>query len=106
MDFFTFAEEEAKARATDPQTSHAAAASVKNLTRSREPLLAVIKGNGGGTDEMILGQYEDVFGNAHPQSPSGLRTRRAELVRAGLVEDSGERRTLRSGRQAIVWKAV
>jgi len=39
-------------------------------------------------------------------STSGLRSRRAELVRMGLVKDSGKRIKLRSGRYSIVWEAV
>lgn len=37
-------------------------------------------------------------------SQSGLRTRVSELVRGGVVEDSGKRRTMTTGRQAIVWQ--
>jgi hypothetical protein len=39
-------------------------------------------------------------------STSGLRTRRAELVKMGLIKDSGKRARLRSGRYSIVWEAV
>jgi hypothetical protein len=34
---------------------------------------------------------------------SGVRSRRAELVQAGLVRDTGERVKLATGRRAIVW---
>ena len=37
-------------------------------------------------------------------SPSTVRPRRVELVEAGLVRDSGERRPTRSGRKAVVWE--
>ena len=38
-----------------------------------------------------------------PVSPSGLRSRLAELVRAGWVHDTGERATMSTGRRAIIW---
>jgi hypothetical protein len=37
-------------------------------------------------------------------SPSGLRTRTNELVKAGLVKDSGKREETPSGRKAIIWE--
>ena len=37
-------------------------------------------------------------------SQSGLRTRVSELVRGGVVQDSGRTRTMTTGRQAIVWE--
>lgn len=39
-------------------------------------------------------------------NPSTERPRRIELVAKGLVLDSGERRTTKSGRKAVLWKAV
>lgn len=38
--------------------------------------------------------------------PSTQRPRRIELVAAGLVKDSGQRRRTRSGRSAVVWAAT
>lgn len=37
-------------------------------------------------------------------NPSTLRPRRGECVERGLVEDSGQTRATRSGRQAVVWR--
>lgn len=41
-----------------------------------------------------------------PHSESGLRTRRSELVAAGWVRDSGEKRSSANGHPATVWEAV
>jgi predicted transcriptional regulator len=40
-----------------------------------------------------------------PMDGNTLRPRLRELVKAGLVCDSGERRTLSNGRKAIIWRA-
>lgn len=54
------------------------------------------KADRGATDEeMQLGL---------DMSPSTQRPRRVELVRKGLVIDSGEKRETKSGRSAVVWK--
>ena len=39
-------------------------------------------------------------------NPSTQRPRRVELVKAGLVKDSGNTRLTPSGRRAVVWVAV
>jgi len=58
------------------------------------------------TDEELYTSYGKavIAGLAPMASPSGVRSRRAELVVLGLVEDTGLRRKLVSGRNAIVWK--
>ncbi len=48
-------------------------------------------------------RLEDPAGTPR-SSQSGLRTRVSELVRGGVVQDSGRTRTMTTGRQAIVWE--
>lgn len=99
----------ARARATDPVTSHAAASSLKpgKIRLSQSAVLKTLGRLRKGTDQDIAAAYNTSgWGEFVPQSPSGLRTRRAELVARGLVEDTGLRKRLPSGRQAIVWAKV
>jgi hypothetical protein len=98
----------AHARKFDPATSVAAAASVADLTAKQFAALDVLATFGAMTDVDLVDRYElEAYSGDVPfQSASGLRTRRAELVAHGLVEDSGERVRLASGRLAIVWRAV
>ena len=89
------------ARNTDPQTSHDAAASVKRIRENQQLILACIKRLGPVTDEQLVKKLSFYT----PMSPSGIRTRRNELVKQGLVRDSGHREKLASGRLAILWTA-
>lgn len=91
----------AVARATDPETSHEAAASVEDVRESQRMVHQMLDGLGPQTDEVLV-SHAGMIGL--PISPSGVRSRRAELVRLGLVEDSGKRERLASGRRAIVWQ--
>ena len=91
----------AQARNTDPQTSHEAARSVQNITATKEFILkALVRPR---TDVDLIEAYRS-FKFAPKASESGIRSRRAELVAAGLIKDSGERIKLESGRSAIVWQ--
>lgn len=89
------------ARNNDPDTSHEAAASVRNPGLDREKVYAAL-GEGPMTDEEILERCHAHY--ATTISPSGARTRRAELVKEGRVADSGVRKRLHTGRRAIVWQ--
>lgn len=93
----------ARARTTDPITSHEAAWSLSSetLRASQEAVLAAMRSYGFPIDDAKLAE---VYSGDPPQSPSGLRTRRAELVDLGLVRDSGETTLLPSGRRAICWE--
>lgn len=91
------------ARHTDPQTSHDAAESVDNLTATKQAILRVLARP--RTDVDLVEAYMN-YRNAPRASESGIRSRRAELVAAGLVIDSGQRVKLASGRNAIVWQVA
>jgi hypothetical protein len=90
----------AKARATDPKTSHDAAASVDNITETQQYVLKALRKP--RADVELVDAYRK-FKRAPRASESGIRSRRAELVDRGLVIDTGRRVRLDSGRYAIVW---
>lgn len=94
----------ARARRTDPETSHEAARTVTDIRCSQSEVLRVFDAYGEMTDEQLLDSYSST--SSHEQSPSGLRTRRSELVKMGYLKDSGERATMSTGRQAIVWRTT
>ena len=95
-----------QARKTDPQTSHDAAKSVKDVSKTKKAILSLLRKH--QTDMQLVANYTKlVRQNKAPRaSESGIRSRRSELVWLGLVKDTGERQKLRSGRMAIVWKRV
>ena len=90
----------AKARNTDPITSHLAAESVRDVTATQEYVLKALRRN--RTDVELVEAYRSLK-TAPRASESGIRSRRAELVRKGMVVDTGRRVRLDSGRYAIVW---
>jgi hypothetical protein len=97
---------QAHARNTDPQTSHDAAASVR-VTAGQREVLEIFELLHRATDENVARKHEArcLLGTAYASlSPSGLRTRRSELVRLGKIRDSGVRWTMASGRKAVVWE--
>jgi hypothetical protein len=97
-DFF-----KARARESDPHTSHDAARSLSpdKLRDSQKAVLGHFRKFGPMTDTDLVNMYV-----GSPQSRSGLRTRRSELVGRGLLEDTGVRKKLPTGRNAIVWRAA
>lgn len=98
------------ARLTDPQTSHDAAKSVTNVTATQAFIAKLLQMP--MTDEDLIHHYQMQIRMGADErdvpraSESGIRSRRAELVKKGLVVDSGERERLSTGRKAIVWKAA
>jgi len=93
---------EAKTRASDGHTSRKAASSVTNMTKKRQDVMITFRRYGTLTDEQLVSVYGQM-GDVADQSESGLRTRRSELVKMGLLCDTGQTRRIRSGRMAVVW---
>lgn len=99
----------AQSRSTDPQTSHEAAKSITKdaITRGQAVVLRLFTDHGSMTDKDLRDHYQALYirDKETPRlSSSGLRTRRCELVDKGKLQDSGARRTLLTGRRAIVWE--
>jgi hypothetical protein len=91
------------ARLSDPQTSHEAAESVNGLTitRTRKIILTILATR-DCHDEGLISTFRNLPG-IPVASESGIRSRRAELVAAGLVVDTGKRIRTTSGRNSIIW---
>lgn len=95
------ARQQARTRRTDPSTSHIAAGSVTDLRASQLAVLGLFRDFGPMSDEMLI---ECAKQNGVRQSTSGLRTRRAELVDFGYLEDSGDRTETVNARPTIIWR--
>lgn len=95
----------ARARRTDPETSHDAAASVTELRKRQTAVYAALLVLGPSTDERLVESYATLVPRL-PQSPSGIRTRRSELVDRGLVRWTGDKTRIASGRLARIWEVV
>lgn len=86
-------------RNTDPDTSKAAAEKIlPHRTNKQRLVTSWFRGRGllGGTDEEMCIAFGDFS--------STYRTRRSELVRMGVLENSREKRMMRNGSLAIVWR--
>ena len=95
-------------RQRDPWTSRAAGRSVADVSRSQEDVLSLLRRFGPATDEEIALRHAArvALGEMKRQSPSGLRTRRSELQRAGKIVATGRVRHTVSGRATLEWAAL
>jgi hypothetical protein len=94
-------------RSGDPGTSYAAARSIDpdRLRFQQKAILSMLRqAEEGLTHYEMADRWRDA--SMGPFSESGLRSRTAELVGAQMVKDSGRRRKVSTGRNAIVWVAV
>lgn len=100
-----------QARPGDPETSHDAAGMVSPVHQriSWTLVMSLFKRWGSMTDTDLAKVYRQAQADGSitvRQSPSGLRTRRKELVNQGKLRDSGLRQKLPSGRKSIIWEVV
>lgn len=89
----------ARARNTDPATSHEAAAAVQPATdtiRAAVERFAYNKGEAGFIDEELSAAFDAA-------DSSSYRTRRGELTQVGTIVDSRRRRKNDNMRDCIVW---
>lgn len=91
----------APVRAGSPATSYAAAATVVTGPQ-RLQVLELLRGShpGGMTDDELRAEATN---RGITLSRSGSSTRRNELVKMGMVADSGQTRLTPFGKQAVVW---
>lgn len=93
----------ATARATDPLTSHEAAESItyETATAIQKNILELFVRHKTLDDKSLVNYYRGAFDSEIAES--SVRTRRHELVEAGLIKDSGLKIKQRNGRRAILW---
>ena len=88
-----------RARQTDRETSWDAARSIKaeSISLMKERILILLQTP--ASDEALISRFDMC---AYEGSPSGIRSRRAELERTGLVREVGQSKTA-SGRKCSVF---
>lgn len=97
------------ARMSDPITSWLAAESVTNVQVLQKEIARLLAVGWPLSDEDIFDILEQrrIDDDSLPQiSPSGVRTRRAELVDMGYVQAHDMRGMTRAGRQCALWVAT
>lgn len=96
------------ARRHDPETSHEAASTTWCPSEVQANVLHLIRTHGPISDDFLYQRYYHaalVSGAVIP-TPQSVRTRRAELVQAGLVQHSGLYALTETGRRAREWEAI
>jgi hypothetical protein len=95
-----------RVRARSEATSWDAAVSIgtEKGRQTFQRIYGILTQFGALTDSQISDMYKNMYND--PVSPSGLRSRRAELVVAGWVKATGNRRKNHRGRDEMVWEAL
>lgn len=98
------APEIAHARKADRPTSKQAAASVKGISPLKQRILKMFRLAGWLTDEQLIDTYRKIYGEASLSSDQSIRSRRSDLVRDGLLKDSGAVKPSKRGNDSTVWR--
>jgi hypothetical protein len=93
----------ARARVSDPWTSHLAADSVGDVTPLQNRILQCFDIELAMTDEQLIHVYNLTFGNVFFATDSSIRSRRHELVDMAKLVATKETRKTRTGRKSIIW---
>ena len=93
----------ARARDTDPFTSHLAASTIMDATTLQIRIIQCFNASQGMTDEELITTYNRMWGNSFPATESSIRSRRAELRDRGAIVDTGRTRLNKNGNKSIVW---
>lgn len=95
----------ALARRTDPETSHEAAKSVseESITETQRAIIKLLGTTPMNDDQLFQMYFQGAEqGYWKHASMSGVRSRRSELVKRGIVKNVGRTKTS-FGRAAIIW---
>lgn len=100
--------QEALARATDPDTSHAAVPTRAKREEQKRAILWLLENVGPMTDHELTWQYSRLRTqhNWPATQADSVRKRRADLKNEGRVVDTGTVSGFAGGRASIVWAAA
>jgi len=90
----------------DPSPSFEAAQSIstERLTDVQDRILVLFKIMGPMPDDTLISYFEEYYPNR--ATDQSIRSRRAELVKRGLVRDSGRDGKSKHGNRCTVWEAT
>lgn len=88
-----------------PDTSRQAAESIslERVSEVQHKILTLLKIHGPMSDQQLVERFDGCWPSS--ATDQSVRSRRGELVRKGLVVDTGRRSTTKYGRSCVVWKA-
>lgn len=93
----------ARARNTDPYTSHLAASQIMDATTLQIRIIQCFDASQGMNDDELFACYKRMWGVSFPATEASIRSRRAELRDRGVITDTGRTRRNKNGNKSIIW---